>query len=105
MKLQTHDLQNKWSWFSQYAYLSTKTWYVRAKNYKGIDYALNRKSKELSTSKLKPLHTAFLNSIKISRYRMGIKIGKDQPSSFRTKQLCGQKCKCLHCLWFIYLAK
>ena len=35
------------------------------------------KSKEVFYSKLKPLYTAFLNSIKLCRYRMRIKFAKD----------------------------
>ena len=41
---------------------------------KGSDYVLSWKSKRVFNSKLKPLYTAFLNSIKISEYRIGIKI-------------------------------
>ena len=35
------------------------------------------KSKVVYNSKLKPLYTAFLHSIKLSRYKMGIKFDKD----------------------------
>ena len=35
------------------------------------------KSKGVYNSKLKPLYTAFLNSIKLSGYRIGIKFDKD----------------------------
>ena len=38
---------------------------------KGTDYILSWKSKGVYTSKLKPLYTAFLHSIKRSRYKKG----------------------------------
>ena len=41
------------------------------------DYDLSWISKGVYTSKLKPLYIAFLYSITISRYRMGIKFDKD----------------------------
>ena len=41
------------------------------------DYVLIWKSNEVHNSKLKPLYTAFLHSIKLSRYKMGIKCNKD----------------------------
>ena len=41
------------------------------------DYVLSYKSKGLHNSKLKPLFTAFLQSIKLSGYRIGIKLDKD----------------------------
>ena len=44
---------------------------------KGNDYVLSWKSKGVFNSKLKPLYTAFLNSIKLSEYRTGIKSDKD----------------------------
>ena len=44
---------------------------------KGTDYALSWKSKAIYNSKLKPLHTAFLHSIKLCGYEMGIKLHKD----------------------------
>ena len=44
---------------------------------KGTDYVLSWKSKGLYTSKLKPLYTASLHSIKLCRYRIGIKFNKD----------------------------
>ena len=44
---------------------------------KGTDYALSLKSKGVYTSKLKALYTAFLHSIKLSGYRMGIKFDKN----------------------------
>ena len=44
---------------------------------KGTDDVLNWKSKVAYTSKLKPMYTAFLHNIKLSRYRMGIKFDKD----------------------------
>ena len=44
---------------------------------KGTDYVCSWKSEGVFNSKLKPLHTAFLNSIKLSEYRIGIKFEKD----------------------------
>ena len=44
---------------------------------KGTDYVLCWKSKWVHNSKLKPLHTAFLHTIKLSGYKMGIKFDKD----------------------------
>ena len=42
---------------------------LELKKDKGIDYVLGWKSKGVYTSKLKPLYTAFLHSIKFSGYR------------------------------------
>ena len=50
---------------------------LELKKEKGTDYVLSWKSKGLYTSKLKPLYTAFLHSIKISGYKVGIKFDKD----------------------------
>ena len=50
---------------------------LNLKKDKGIDYFLNLKSNGLYNSKLKPLYTAFLHSIKFFEYRIGIKFGKD----------------------------
>ena len=44
---------------------------------KGTDYVLNWKSKGVYNSKLKPLYTIFLHSIKRSGYKVGIKFDKD----------------------------
>ena len=44
---------------------------------KGTDYVLCQKSNGVFNSKLKPLYTAFLDSIKLSEYRIGIKFDKD----------------------------
>ena len=41
------------------------------------DYILSWKSKGVLNSKLKPLYTAFLNSIKAFEYRIGITFDKD----------------------------
>ena len=49
---------------------------LELKKDKGIDYALSLKSKGVYNSKLKLLYTAFLHSIKPSRYKMGIKFDK-----------------------------
>ena len=43
---------------------------------KGTGYFLSWKSKRVFNSKLKPLYTTFLNSIRLSRYRILIKFGK-----------------------------
>ena len=42
-----------------------------------IDYILGWKSKGVYISELKPLYAAFSYSIKLARYRMGIKFDKD----------------------------
>ena len=44
---------------------------LELKKDKGNDYVLSWKSKEVFTSKLKPLYTAFLHSIKFCRYKLG----------------------------------
>ena len=41
---------------------------------KGTDYILSWKTKGVYTSKLKPFYTALLDSIKLSGYKVGIKI-------------------------------
>ena len=43
----------------------------------GTDYFLSWKSKGVYSSKLKPLCTALLHSIKLSGYKMGIKSDND----------------------------
>ena len=65
---------------------------LKLKKDKDTDYVLSWKSKGVFNSKLKLLYTAFLHSIKLSDYRVGIKC--------RTKQLLDQNCKCLRCLDF-----
>ena len=50
---------------------------LELKKDKGIDYVLSWKSKGVFNSKLKSLYTALLNSIKLSRYKMGIKFNTD----------------------------
>ena len=56
---------------------------------KGSDYVLSWKSNEVYNSKLRPLYTAFLHSIKLSRYNMGIEFDKDplvvEQNSYFTK--------------------
>ena len=59
---------------------------------KGIDYVLSWESKRVYTGKLKPLHTAFLHSIKLSGYRLGIRLDKYPLVSCRTKQSLDQNC-------------
>ena len=49
-------------------FLSTNTWYTKVKKDKGTDYVIGWKLKEIYTSKLTPLYTAFFHSIKLSRY-------------------------------------
>ena len=44
---------------------------------KGIDYVLSCKSNGVYNSKLKSLYTAFLHSIKLSGFKMGIKFDED----------------------------
>ena len=39
---------------------------------------LGRNQRKYFNSKLKPLYSAFLNSIKHSKYRIGIKVDKDR---------------------------
>ena len=58
---------------------------LELKEDKGTEYVISWKSKGVYTSKLKPLYTAFLHSINLSGYRMGIKFDKD--SSCGSKQL------------------
>ena len=43
---------------------------------KGTDYVFSWKSKGVYTSKLKPLYTVFWHSIKLSRYKMTMKLDK-----------------------------
>ena len=50
---------------------------LELKKDKGSDYVLSWKSKGVFNSKLKPLYTAFLHSIKLSEYKTGIKFDKD----------------------------
>ena len=50
---------------------------LELKKDKGTDYVLSWKSKGVFNSKLKSLYTAFLNSIKLSEYRIGIKFDID----------------------------
>ena len=62
---------------SKHICLSTNTWCFRVKKKtKDTDYVLSWKSKGLFNSKLKTLYTAFLNSMKLSEYRIGIKFDK-----------------------------
>ena len=46
---------------------------LELKKDKGTDYALSWKSKRVYAFKLKPLYIAFLNSIKLCGYKVGIK--------------------------------
>ena len=56
---------------SKHICLSTNIWF------KSSDYVLSWKQNEIFNSKPKPSFTAFLNSIKLSEYRIGIKLDKD----------------------------
>ena len=58
-------------------FLSSNNWYIRTKKDKGTDYVLNWKSKGVYNSKLKPLYTTFLHSIKLSGYKIRNKFDKD----------------------------
>ena len=49
----------------------------RKKKEKVTDYALSWKSKGAFSSKFKPVYTAFLHSIRLPEYRIGIKFDKD----------------------------
>ena len=49
---------------------------MELKKDKGSSYVLSWKSKGKFNSKIEPLYTAFLNSIKLSKYRVGIKFDK-----------------------------
>ena len=50
---------------------------LELKKDKDTDYVLSWNSKGVYNSKLKPLYTGFLHSIKPSQYKMGIKFYKD----------------------------
>ena len=50
---------------------------LELKKDKFADYIVSWKSKGVYNSKLNPLYTAFLHIIKLSGYKMGIKLDKD----------------------------
>ena len=50
---------------------------LELKKDKGTDYVLSWKWNGVCRSKLKPLHIAFMHSIKLSKYIMRIKFDKD----------------------------
>ena len=50
---------------------------LELKKGKGTDFVFSWKSKGAYDSKLKTLYAAFLNSIKLSEYKIGIKFDKD----------------------------
>ena len=50
---------------------------LELKKDKGTNYVLSWKSKRVYNSKLKQLYTAFLHTIRLSEYRMGIKFYKN----------------------------
>ena len=50
---------------------------LELKKDKGTDYVLSWKSNGVYNSKLKPLYTAFLHSIRLSEYRIGIRFDND----------------------------
>ena len=55
---------------------------------KGTDYVFSWKSKGVYTSKLKPLYTVLWHSIKLSGYKMAMKLDKDplavKPNNYTT---------------------
>ena len=50
---------------------------LELKKENGTGFVLSWKSKRVYNSKLKPLYTVFLHSIKLSGYKIGIKFDKD----------------------------
>ena len=76
---------------------------LELKKDKDIDYVFSCKSKGVYNSKLKPLITAFLYSIKLSEYR----VGKNSIKILLTveKKTMQPSCKYLYCLLFRCLAK
>ena len=64
---------------------------LELKKGKGTDYVLSWKSKEVYTSKLKQLYTAFLHSMKLSGYKVRKKFDRDslsiEQSNYATKIL------------------
>ena len=50
---------------------------LELEKWKNTDYVLSWKWKGVFDSKLKPLYTVFLHSIKLCDYRIGIKFNKD----------------------------
>ena len=77
---------------------------LELKKDKGTDYVLSCKSNGGYNSKLKLLYTAFLHSIKLAGYKMGIKLDKG-PLSVEKKQLIDQNYKFLHYLLLSCLVK
>ena len=67
---------------------------LELKKDKDINYVLSWKSKGEYNSKLKPLYTAFLHSIKLSGYKMGIKFDKD-PLAVEQNDYLNKATKCL----------
>ena len=51
---------------------------LESHKYKRTDYGLTWKPKEVYNSKFKPLYAAFLHSIKLFEYRIGIKFDKNR---------------------------
>ena len=97
------DLDNKLTNFNdesqnRFAYQPTLDT-LELKKDKGTDYVHGSKSKWVYNSKLKPLYTALLDSIKLFGYKMEKK-NWERSFSSRSKQLLYQNCKCLHWLWF-----
>ena len=62
---------------NMFVYQLDNTWYVGVKKDKRIDYVLSWKSKGVYISKLKPIYTTFLHSVKLSGYKVGIKFDED----------------------------
>ena len=50
---------------------------LELKKDEGTGYVISQESNGVFNCKLKPLYTGFLHSIKLSRYKMGIKFDKD----------------------------
>ena len=60
---------------------------LKLKKDKGTGYVPSWKSKGIFNSKLKSLYTVFVNSLKLSEYRIGIKFDKDRLAVERNKYL------------------
>ena len=51
---------------------------LKLKKYKETGYVISWRSKAVNFSEIKPLYTAFLHSIKLFRYEIGIKFDKER---------------------------
>ena len=70
---------------------------MELKKDKGTAYVLSWKSKEEYNSKLNLLYTVFLHTIKLSGYKIEIKLDKDA-LVVEQKQLLDRNFKCVHYL-------